>query len=227
MLTSTLLALAGAALAIAAPDAGYGGGGTDVVKDSDFRKNEKALKASMKELCYRNLYADVAKHKQRYNKEVLVQDDKGKDVFLFDGIKKDSNDKEYYYEEFCYKQFNLKQHDSDVKKQNTAVIDGGKGGHYKRGFNDKDGLFSLDDFGYGFDGGIGGYGGYGGRDNYGSFGGRGGFGGKGYDNDYGYGKGGYGKGGYGGYDDGFRGDGYGGGYGDGYGGGFYKRDVQA
>ena len=43
-----------------------------------------------------------------------------------------------------------------VKKQNTAVIDGGKGGHYKRGFNDKDGLFSLDDFGYGFDGGIGG-----------------------------------------------------------------------
>lgn len=39
--------------------------------------------------------------------------DSGKDVFLFDGIKKDSNDKEYYYEEFCYKQFNFKQHDSD------------------------------------------------------------------------------------------------------------------
>ncbi|GAA5918635.1 hypothetical protein JCM8208_002085, partial [Rhodotorula glutinis] len=29
-----------------------------------------------------------------------------------------------------------------VKKQNTAVIDGGNGGHYKRGFNDNDGLFS-------------------------------------------------------------------------------------
>ncbi|GAA5918638.1 hypothetical protein JCM8208_002086, partial [Rhodotorula glutinis] len=113
MLTSTLLALAGAALAIAVPDGGYGGGGTDVVKDADLKKSEKALKVSLKEYCYRNLYADVAKHKLKYNKEVLVQDDKGKDVFLFDGIKKDSNDKEYYYEEYCYKQFNLKQHDSD------------------------------------------------------------------------------------------------------------------
>ncbi|GAA5859588.1 hypothetical protein JCM9279_002247, partial [Rhodotorula babjevae] len=145
----------------------YGGGGTDVVKDSDLKKAEHAARVQYKELCYRNLYADVAKHKVRFNKETLVQDDKGKDVFLFDGIKKDSNDKEFYYEEFCYKQFNLKQHDSDVKKQNTAVIDGGKGGHYKRGFNDKDGLFSLGDWGNGFDGGIGGYGGGYGNDDYG------------------------------------------------------------
>ncbi|KAG0653198.1 hypothetical protein C6P46_003467, partial [Rhodotorula mucilaginosa] len=27
----------------------------------------------------------------------------GQNVFLFDGIKKDVNDKEFYYEEFCYK----------------------------------------------------------------------------------------------------------------------------
>lgn len=35
---------------------------------------------------------------------------RGQNVFLFDGIKKDVNDKEFYYEEFCYKQFNVKQH---------------------------------------------------------------------------------------------------------------------
>ena len=39
--------------------------------------------------------------------------DKGKDVFLFDGIKKDSNDKEFYYEEFCYKQFSYKEHNAN------------------------------------------------------------------------------------------------------------------
>ena len=82
MLASTLLALAGAALALASPDgaslfllflslgaaltlegararAGYGGGGTDIVKDADLKKSEKALKIALKELCYRNLYADV------------------------------------------------------------------------------------------------------------------------------------------------------------------------
>ncbi|GAA5832354.1 hypothetical protein JCM3770_005538, partial [Rhodotorula araucariae] len=63
MLASTLLTLAGAALALASPDGGYGGGGgTDIVKNADLKKSEKALKISLKELCYRNLYADVARH---------------------------------------------------------------------------------------------------------------------------------------------------------------------
>ncbi|GAA6010834.1 uncharacterized protein JCM10292_006027, partial [Rhodotorula paludigena] len=92
MLASTLIALAGAALAFASPD---GKGGVDIVKDADFKKAEKAAKISLKEICYRNLYADVSKFKVKYNKEVLVHDEKGKDVFLFDGIKKDSNDREF------------------------------------------------------------------------------------------------------------------------------------
>ena len=34
------------------------------------------------------------------------------DVFLFANLKKDYQDKEYYYEEFCYKQMHQKEHNS-------------------------------------------------------------------------------------------------------------------
>jgi hypothetical protein len=79
------------------------------------------------------LYADVSKFKVEFEKEVLIQDgafssppfslfpspsadfprsaDYGKDVYLFDGLRKDENDVEFYYKEFCYKSVNIDSHD--------------------------------------------------------------------------------------------------------------------
>ncbi|KWU41386.1 hypothetical protein RHOSPDRAFT_27676, partial [Rhodotorula sp. JG-1b] len=122
MLSSAFFLPLLAVLASAAPTPGGGEGpGVDVVKQSNYKEHELAAKISLKEICYRNLYADVSK---------------GQNVFLFDGIKKDVNDKEFYYEEFCYKQFNVKQHNENgpapptEQKANTAVLGGGGGlGH--------------------------------------------------------------------------------------------------
>ena len=47
---------------------------------------------------------------------------KGQNVFLFDGIKKDVNDKEFYYEEFCYKQFNVKQHEENGEPSPRSLL---------------------------------------------------------------------------------------------------------
>ncbi|BGP68005.1 hypothetical protein NBRC10513v2_001326 [Rhodotorula toruloides] len=130
MLSKTLIALtAFSTVALASPSPGVG---VNVVKTAAFTEAEKAAKVSLKEICYRNLYADVAKYKVKYAKEVLAKDAKGKAVFLFDGIKKDINNREFYYEEFCYKQFNIAEHNADVAKQNTAVVGGaaGLGGGY-------------------------------------------------------------------------------------------------
>ncbi|GAA5979842.1 hypothetical protein JCM10908_003064 [Rhodotorula pacifica] len=124
MIVSTLLLPLLAVLASAAPTPGAG---VDVVKQSQYKNAELAAKISLKEICYRNLYADVSKYKVKYQKEVLAKDAKGQNVFLFDGIKKDVNDKEFYYEEFCYKQFNVKQHNENEQKANTAVLGGGSG----------------------------------------------------------------------------------------------------
>ncbi|KWU41003.1 hypothetical protein RHOSPDRAFT_37462, partial [Rhodotorula sp. JG-1b] len=131
MLSSAFFLPLLAVLASAAPTPGGGEGpGVDVVKQSNYKEHELAAKISLKEICYRNLYADVSKYKVKYQKEVLAKDAKGQNVFLFDGIKKDVNDKEFYYEEFCYKQFNVKQHNENEQKANTAVLGGGGGlGH--------------------------------------------------------------------------------------------------
>ncbi|PRQ70081.1 hypothetical protein AAT19DRAFT_11734 [Rhodotorula toruloides] len=107
MLSKTLLAISAlSAVALAAPEPGVG---VNVVKQANYNEAEKAAKISLKEICYRNLYADVAKYKVKYAKEVLAKDAAGKAVFLFDGIKKDINNREFYYEEFCYKQFNIRR----------------------------------------------------------------------------------------------------------------------
>lgn len=60
--------------------------------------------------------------KVKYNKEVAVQDVKHANVFLFDGKLLDENSQEFYYEEFCYKQFKVKEHHSDVKKESLGVV---------------------------------------------------------------------------------------------------------
>ncbi|POY76116.1 hypothetical protein BMF94_0839 [Rhodotorula taiwanensis] len=148
-------------LAMAAPMPGGGEGpGVDVVKQSNYKNTDLAAKISLKEICYRNLYADVSKYKVKYQKEVLAKDAKGQNVFLFDGIKKDSNDKEFYYEEFCYKQFNVKEHNQNEQKANTAVLGGGSG--YGKGYAKRD--LGYGGLGYGgIGGGLGGGHGLGGK----------------------------------------------------------------
>ncbi|GAA6010055.1 uncharacterized protein JCM10292_001382 [Rhodotorula paludigena] len=206
MLTSTLLAVATAAFALSAPSGGkgafllcyddYGYGGDGLISVGNF--NEKAAKAAvtLKEICYRNLYADVQDFAVKSNKEVLTKDSKNLDVFLRDGLKKDVNDQEFYYEEFCYKQFGVKEHNSKVSADSVLV-----------------GLKERDLGGLG--GGLGSYGGLGGNgfDSYG-----GGLGGNGFDS-LSFNRGGF-LGGYNDFDDGLGGLGYGslGGLGGGIGG---------
>ncbi|PRQ70074.1 hypothetical protein AAT19DRAFT_11727 [Rhodotorula toruloides] len=57
MLSKTLLAISAlSAVALAAPEPGVG---VNVVKQANYNEAEKAAKISLKEICYRNLYADV------------------------------------------------------------------------------------------------------------------------------------------------------------------------
>ncbi|TNY18697.1 hypothetical protein DMC30DRAFT_409291, partial [Rhodotorula diobovata] len=132
MLSQTLLALAGAAIGVAALPSGgkggYGGGhgdyglGDSLIAETDFTQKDARESVSYKEICYRNLYADVAGNS---------------DVFLFAAVKKDYQDKEFYYEEFCYKQTHKKEHNSKVNAESVVV-----------------GLKEKRDGGLGLDGGI-------------------------------------------------------------------------
>ncbi|GAA5918695.1 hypothetical protein JCM8208_000677 [Rhodotorula glutinis] len=134
MLTKTLLALtiAGTALNVAALPSGggkggYGGGyddyglGDGLISASDYSQKNAEESLSYKELCYRNLYADVEAFKLRTDKEVAIKDAGNSDVFLFANLKKDYQDKEYYYEEFCYKQMHQKEHNSKVSADSVLV----------------------------------------------------------------------------------------------------------
>ncbi|BGO89202.1 hypothetical protein NBRC10512_005964 [Rhodotorula toruloides] len=115
-----------------------------------------------------NSGADVAEHEAQNNGHAAAYGSKlggyggyggakGKAVFLFDGIKKDIDNREFYYEEFCYKQFNIAEHNADVAKHNTAVVGGaaGLGGSYGgEGLKDKSGVHKRSVLGGGLDGGI-------------------------------------------------------------------------
>ncbi|GAA5873583.1 hypothetical protein JCM3774_000057 [Rhodotorula dairenensis] len=101
---------------------GYGYGGLGAVTVAAENKKEANLGVSLKEVCYRNLYADAKAFKVKYNKEVAVTDVKHANVFLFDGKMLDENSQEFYFEEFCYKQFKVKEHNADVKKESLGVI---------------------------------------------------------------------------------------------------------
>ncbi|BGP45580.1 hypothetical protein JCM10450v2_001399 [Rhodotorula kratochvilovae] len=198
MLSTTLLALAGAALTVSALPSGGGKGGyggyddhslgDSLVSASNFNEKEAEESVSLKELCYRNLYADAEAFDLRTDKEVAIKDSKGADVFLFAAVKKDINDVEFYYEEFCYKQTRVKEHNSKVSANSVVVglkergldigidlgglggglgVDGGKGlgGEYG-GFDSGsflDGGWGDSSFLLGGGGGLGGgYGGIGG-----------------------------------------------------------------
>ncbi|GAA6042810.1 hypothetical protein JCM8097_004436 [Rhodosporidiobolus ruineniae] len=149
MLAPTLLSILALGSAVfAAPGEDYGkkDGGKDIFINAEASKKDKELKVSFKEICYRNLYANVEEFKKETEKEILIKDNKGKDVFIFDGFRKDENDVEFYFREFCYKDFNFKKHDEKVDA--TKIVDindkGKDGKHYKRqaGFDNFDGLDS-------------------------------------------------------------------------------------
>ncbi|GAA6010196.1 uncharacterized protein JCM10292_003355 [Rhodotorula paludigena] len=77
---------------------------------------------ALKEICYRNLYADIDEFKVKNSKELLISDTKGESVFLSDGLKKSFDDVEYYYEEFCYKQYNSREHSLDLDKSSGILV---------------------------------------------------------------------------------------------------------
>ncbi|GAA6009982.1 uncharacterized protein JCM10292_000739 [Rhodotorula paludigena] len=201
MLTSTVLAVVSAAFALSAPSGGkgyddYSYSNDDLISVGNFNENAAKAAVTLKEICYRNLYADVQEFAVKSNKGVLIKDSKNLDVFLRDGLKKDVNDQEFYYEEFCYKQFGVKEHNSKVSVDSILV-----------GLKERD-LGGLA-------GGLGSYGGIGGGfDSYG-----GGLGGNGFDS-LSFNRGGF-LGGYNDFDDGLGGLGYGslGGIGGGFDGG--------
>ncbi|GAA5979584.1 hypothetical protein JCM10908_002974 [Rhodotorula pacifica] len=69
---------------------------------------------SLKEICYRNLYADLAAFKVKNTKEALITDSKHQTVFVSQGTLRDENNVELLYEEYCYKQYKVNSHNSDV-----------------------------------------------------------------------------------------------------------------
>ncbi|GAA5857216.1 hypothetical protein JCM9279_004424 [Rhodotorula babjevae] len=122
MLTSTLalatLALSGSALA----SIGYDKDTGRLAAIDSSSKHESEEEVSYKEVCYRNLYADVEYFKVHNSKELLLSDTKGSQVFLSDGLKKAYDDVEYYYEEFCYKQFKERAHSNNVDKNHGILV---------------------------------------------------------------------------------------------------------
>ncbi|BGP22433.1 hypothetical protein Rt10032_c07g3105 [Rhodotorula toruloides] len=171
MFTKTLLLAAVASTALAAPTAdgglvgGYGGGyggkglvggyGGGYLGASSQAGAIAESAVSLKEICYRNLYADVAAFHVRYAKEVALQDSKHANVFLADGIRKDVNSQEFYYEEFCYKAYRAKQTTGYVKGTHIGLVArqiGGMGGMGGGAFDA--GSFMTGFEGAGLDGGV-------------------------------------------------------------------------
>ncbi|GAA5908328.1 hypothetical protein JCM8208_000379 [Rhodotorula glutinis] len=139
MLTSTLalatLAFSGSVLA----SIGYNKetGGLSAIDTSS--KHELDSEIEYKEVCYRNLYADLEYFKVHNSKELLTSDTKGAQVFLSEGLKKAYDDVEYYYEEFCYKQYKERSHENNVDKAHGITVG-------KRDFASSLGLGDLSGF---------------------------------------------------------------------------------
>ncbi|BGP18888.1 hypothetical protein JCM10213_003013 [Rhodosporidiobolus nylandii] len=122
MLTASILTLATlASLAVASPLPG-GGGEPDISVGSKLAEKQHSKKVSLKEVCYLELFADVENHKVLFEKEIKIQDDYGKDVYVNDGYKKDENNVLFYFKEFCYKDFNFAEHNEETVKKSGASI---------------------------------------------------------------------------------------------------------
>ncbi|GAA5863999.1 hypothetical protein JCM8547_005304 [Rhodosporidiobolus lusitaniae] len=96
--------------------------GKDIFLNNEASTSDNQEEVSYKEVCYRNLYADIEKFKKETEKEIKISDDDGKDVFFFDSFKKDEDDVEFYYREFCYKDFSFDKHDDDESRQTVLDV---------------------------------------------------------------------------------------------------------
>ncbi|POY76100.1 hypothetical protein BMF94_0823 [Rhodotorula taiwanensis] len=94
--------VAGLPNALAAAEAGSGPGVDAQQSRSDVSKDLSEV-TEWKELCYVDLYAAAATSTLKYTKEVLSKDASGRDIFISDGYKKDSEGKDFYYLETCYR----------------------------------------------------------------------------------------------------------------------------
>ncbi|BGP22452.1 proteophosphoglycan 5 [Rhodotorula toruloides] len=92
-----LLACSGVVSSAPAPDTGGAASSLDA--------SSKAFAATVayQEMCYLTLFDAADFTSLKYGKDILAKDEKGQNVYISDGYKKDSNGKEYYYEEACYK----------------------------------------------------------------------------------------------------------------------------
>ncbi|GAA5876834.1 hypothetical protein JCM3774_000785 [Rhodotorula dairenensis] len=95
--------------------------------------------ADLKEMCFRNLYADLAAFKIKHSQEVLISDSKGGTAFLSQGVLRTEDDVEMLYEEWCYKKYKIDQHKSDVQALSGIQVG-------KRDLISSLGLSSLDAF---------------------------------------------------------------------------------
>uniref|UniRef100_A0A0K3CR21 FGENESH: predicted gene_17.162 protein n=1 Tax=Rhodotorula toruloides TaxID=5286 RepID=A0A0K3CR21_RHOTO len=107
---TTLIACSGLVSAAPAPDTG--------AASSNLDASSKASVATVayQEMCYLTLFDAEEITSLKYGKDTLAQDENGQDVYINDGYKKDSNGKEYYYEEACYKTSKV-----DGKTQSNTV----------------------------------------------------------------------------------------------------------
>ncbi|GAA5928928.1 hypothetical protein JCM3775_006684 [Rhodotorula graminis] len=139
MLASTLalatLAFSGSAIA----SIGYDKDTGKLASVSSKNVHDLDEEVEYKEVCYRNLYADVDYFKVHNQKELLLSDSKGAQVFLSDGLKKAYDDVEYYYEEYCYKQYKERSHSNDYDASSGILVG-------KRDFASSLGLGDLSNF---------------------------------------------------------------------------------
>ncbi|BGO97305.1 hypothetical protein RTBOTA2_001933 [Rhodotorula toruloides] len=119
---SALLLLAPVLASATINSIGYGPHGLELSAGENEHAASAYEEVALKEICYRNLYADVAAFTVKYQKEVLVADKADGKVYLADGTRKDENNVEFYYEEFCYKQYKVDQHDADYSKVSGITI---------------------------------------------------------------------------------------------------------
>ncbi|BGP45574.1 hypothetical protein JCM10450v2_001393 [Rhodotorula kratochvilovae] len=119
MLKLTLFALLGASTVLADISRGKDGG---LAVTNNKAEHVEVSDLVLKEVCYRNLYADVDDFETKHSVETLVSDASGKQVFLSDGIKRDFEDTEYYFEEWCYKFTKGREHNKDVVASKGILV---------------------------------------------------------------------------------------------------------
>ncbi|GAA6043721.1 hypothetical protein JCM8097_000490 [Rhodosporidiobolus ruineniae] len=130
MVALALLPLLLGALALAAPTPGDDGkgkdGGKETIVTNEEKTDYKQTQVSFKEYCFLSFYATTENFKIEFEKEVLIKDVHGNNVFVLDGLKKMTDDTQFYFREFCYKDLNITKHQDSTNDANQLKIKDGK-----------------------------------------------------------------------------------------------------